>query len=45
MTLSDLLNQSIINLQNYFTSINLSKQKEISSTILIEIKNRSIFKW
>ena len=41
MTLSDLLNQSIINLQNYFTSINLSKnEKEISSTILIEIKNR-----
>ena len=40
-TLSDLLNQSIINLLNHFNSINLTKnEKEISSTILIEIKNR-----
>ena len=40
-TLSDLLNQSIVNLLNHFNSINLTKnEKEISRTILIEIKNR-----
>ena len=41
MTLSDLLNKSIINLLNHFNSINLSEnEKEISKTILIEIRNR-----
>ena len=40
-TLSDVLNQSINSLLNHFNSINLSiNEKEISKTLLIEIKNR-----
>jgi len=40
-TLTDLLNQSINSVLDYFNSINLSKkEKEISNRLLIEIKNR-----